>query len=99
MPPKANSNFISKRHFKSVLVRRKRNRVSSIRPPCSGQLAHKDNEVGIVDEGTTPSQKLVLRTVRAEYTKLAGIPLAFSALSAVKQNLCKSVKSVVKQVQ
>jgi hypothetical protein len=52
-----------------------------------------------VDEGTTPPQKLVLRTVRAEYTKLARTPLASFALSAVKQNLCKSVKSVVKQVQ
>jgi hypothetical protein len=72
-------------------IRRRQNRVSSIRPPCSDQLAHKDNEVDIVDEGTTPPQKLVLRTVRAEYTKLAGIPLAFYALSAVKQNLCSSV--------
>jgi hypothetical protein len=49
---------------------------------------YKDNAVGLVDEGTALPQKLVLRTAHAEYTKLAGIPLAFSAISAVKQNLC-----------
>jgi hypothetical protein len=52
---------------------------------------YKDNAVGLVDEGTALPQKLVLRTAHAEYTKLAGIPLAFSAISAVKQNQCKSV--------
>jgi hypothetical protein len=30
------------------------------------QLTYKDNAVDLVDEGTTPPQKLVLRTVRAE---------------------------------
>jgi hypothetical protein len=50
-----------------------------------GQLKYKDNAVDLVDEGTTPPQKLVLRTVRAEYTKLAGTPLASFALSAVSK--------------
>jgi hypothetical protein len=36
-----------------------------------GQLNIEDNAVGLVDDGTKLPQKLVLRTVRAEYTLLA----------------------------
>jgi len=67
-----------------------------------GQLKYKGNAVDLVDEGTTPPQKLILRTVRAEYTKLAKIPFvsicvirgslcafcAFSWLNKIRVNLC-----------
>jgi hypothetical protein len=36
-----------------------------------GQLINKDNVIGLVDEKSQLPQKLVLRTVRFEYTKLA----------------------------
>jgi hypothetical protein len=53
---------------------------------CFSRLIHKDNAVDLVDEGTTPPQKLVLRTVRAEYTKLAKIPLV--SICVIRGSLC-----------
>jgi len=57
--------------------------------PSFGQLTNKDNAVDLVDEGTTPPQKPVLRTVRAENTELAGVPLCFSCLfvAPIQQDL------------
>jgi hypothetical protein len=52
-------------------------------PSHSGQLTYKANAVGLVNEGTTPPQKLVLRMV-PEHTK-SEIPATFVGAG---QNLC-----------
>jgi hypothetical protein len=52
-----------------------------------GQLMYKDNAVGLVDEGKALPQKLVLRTVHAENTKLAKTLCVLCVLRG-EQNLC-----------
>jgi hypothetical protein len=49
--------------------------------------------IDLVDEGTIPPQKLVLRTVRAQYTNLAETSVVSVCCVAKKSG--KSVKSVV----